>query len=99
LVDGLIARSRNPDLRLVAFKLTQGAGPQEAQAAAAELAARSGACLVVHNDLARRGESPDDFPAEIYRRDGNRAARCATRAELAESLERLLGAEMAGIES
>jgi phosphopantothenoylcysteine decarboxylase/phosphopantothenate--cysteine ligase len=94
LVDGLISRSRNPDLRVVAFKLTQGAGPEEAPAAAAELAARAGACLVVQNDLVRRGESPDDFPAEIYGRDGLQTARCATRAELAENLERLLGLEM-----
>jgi len=99
LVDALISRSRNPGLRIVAFKLTQGAGPREAQAAAAELAARAGACLVVHNDLAQRGESPEDFPADIYRRDGTRAARCATRAELAENLESLLTLETAETKS
>lgn len=42
--------SRNPGLRLVGFKLTEGASQSEVQAAVAKVLA-AGADLVVHNDL------------------------------------------------
>lgn len=42
--------SGNPNLRLVGFKLTDGATPEESQAAVAKVLA-AGADLVVHNDL------------------------------------------------
>ncbi|MBI2516996.1 MAG: bifunctional phosphopantothenoylcysteine decarboxylase/phosphopantothenate--cysteine ligase CoaBC [Opitutae bacterium] len=87
LVDRLRGWSAGP-LRIVAFKLTRGADAPAARAAVQELFAHSGADLVVHNDLdaAQNGE----LPADIHRPDGSQAARCATRAGLAETLERLL---------
>ena len=88
LVDSLRARSRNPRILVVAFKLTVGADAAAAQAAVAALLARSGADIVVHNDLAGRGAA-DDFPATIHPRDGVPVP-CATRAELAAHLEESL---------
>ncbi|MEO6873725.1 MAG: bifunctional phosphopantothenoylcysteine decarboxylase/phosphopantothenate--cysteine ligase CoaBC [Opitutaceae bacterium] len=91
LVDGLRERSRNPDLQIVAFKLTTGANASEAESAVQTLLARSGADWVVHNDLqARRND--EDFPAIIYQADGLVTARCPTRTGLAVELERLLSA-------
>jgi phosphopantothenoylcysteine synthetase/decarboxylase len=88
LVDDLRARSAGP-IRLVAFKLTCGAGPAEAREAVEKLLVRSGADLVVHNDLRARGAG-GNFPAVIHSADGEPPVACATRAELAERLERLL---------
>lgn len=89
LVDTLRARSRNPRLVVVAFKLTADAG--SSAAAAESLLARSGADFVVHNDLAARGAG-DDFPATIHSRTGIPVP-CATRSKLAARLEeRLLSA-------
>ena len=89
LVDALRPQSRNPQLTVIAFKLTTGAAPAVAGAAVETLLQRSGADLVVHNDLADRGDG-DDFPASIHRRGGGPALRCTTRSELAVALEQLL---------
>lgn len=89
LVDTLRARSRNPALRVVAFKLTNGATPAAGQAAVQALFAHSAADWVVHNDLAERAAG-GDFPATLHAPDGRAVARCATRRELAERLEALL---------
>jgi phosphopantothenoylcysteine decarboxylase/phosphopantothenate--cysteine ligase len=89
LVDGLRARSCNPALRVIAFKLTQAATGEGRRAAVAELLAHTALDLVVHNDLADRGEG-DAFPADIYGPDGACAAHCAGRSELGPALERLL---------
>ncbi len=89
LVDDLRARSANPRLTVVAFKLTHGAGADEAQTAVQKLFARARADLVVHNDLSAR-RATGDFPADIWRPDGTVAAHCATRDELAASLGQLL---------
>jgi phosphopantothenoylcysteine decarboxylase/phosphopantothenate--cysteine ligase len=92
LVDSLRARSLNPALRVIAFKLTNDAAPEAAQAAVRMLFAHSGADWVVHNDLAERtGETA--FPATIHAPDGLVPVRCATRRELAERLEELLAGE------
>ena len=88
LIDTLRARSRNPQLVVVAFKLTAGAGSAGARAAVSSLLARSGADFVVHNDLAARGAG-DDFPATIHPSDGVPVP-CATRSELAVRLEEQL---------
>lgn len=85
LVDSLRARSRNPRLAVVAFKLTAGAGNAGTPAGVEELFKRSGADFVVHNDLAERGAG-DDFPATIHSREGAPVP-CATRSELADRLE------------
>jgi phosphopantothenoylcysteine decarboxylase/phosphopantothenate--cysteine ligase len=92
LIESLRARSRNPALGLVAFKLTRGAPPADASAAIAKLFSTADADFVVHNDEARRGPSPDAFPAEIHRRGLAEPIPCATRSELAITLERLLTA-------
>ena len=89
LIDQLRARSRNPAIQVVAFKLTHGATEFTTAAAVADLFQRSGADLVVHNDLAARA-GPDAFPADIYQSDGQLVVHCATRAELAPALECLL---------
>ncbi|MBI2814206.1 MAG: bifunctional phosphopantothenoylcysteine decarboxylase/phosphopantothenate--cysteine ligase CoaBC [Opitutae bacterium] len=91
LVDTLRARSRNPELRVVAFKLTNGADTAVARTAVENLFARSGADWVVHNDLAERGGG-EDFPATIHQPEGGPGARCATRRELAAQLEQRLTA-------
>jgi len=85
LVDTLRARSATP-LRVVAFKLTHGATTETAGDAVRTLAGRSGADLVVHNDLAARADA-GDFPATLHRPDGGVLRRCATRADLAAALE------------
>ncbi len=89
LVDSLRQRSRNPRLLVVAFKLTLDAAPAEAETAVAALLERSGADLVVHNDLTQRG-SGDDFPATIHRPGGVPAVHCVDRHELAARLEQFL---------
>ncbi len=89
LVDTLRARSANPLLRVVAFKLTRGAGATEAKAAVQSLFDHAKADYVVHNDLTAK-KTGCDFPADIYQPDGTVAAHCATRVALAETLEQLL---------
>jgi len=91
LVDGLRARSRNPALQIVAFKLTHGASAESARRAVTDLLAHSGADYVVHNDLAAR-TGLETFPADLYRSDGGLAAHCATRAEIGPALEALVSA-------
>jgi phosphopantothenoylcysteine decarboxylase/phosphopantothenate--cysteine ligase len=90
LVDSLRSRSLNEAVRIVAFKLTSGEGPDAALRAVQTLMERSGADLVVHNDLAERSD-PDAFPATIHSTDGP-PEHCATRQELAAALERILTA-------
>ena len=89
LVDGLRACSANPGLVVVAFKLTHGAGADEAQATVRGLFSHARADFVVHNDLAAR-TAAGAFPADIYQSDGTVAAHCATREALAVTLEELL---------
>ena len=94
LVGQLRARSRNPALKVVAFKLTHGAVPSAVRAATDTLFA-TGADLVVHNDLAARGEGPDNFPATLMAADGAIVAQCATRPELANELANRIGGLLA----
>jgi len=89
LVDSLRARSRNPRLRVIAFKLTKGATAVEADTAIRALLRKSGADWVVHNDLSQRDDD-DAFPSTIHGRDGASPAHCATRSELAVALGDLL---------
>ncbi len=89
LVDSLKERSRNGAVRLVAFKLTRGEDREGARRAVNSLFARSGAELVVHNDLSERAGA-DAFPSEIHFADGSPTVHCATRPALAAALERIL---------
>ena len=90
LLDTLRARSRHRAMRVVAFKLTQGADEPTARAAVTELLKHAAADFVVHNDLSTRGTGEDAFPADIWRPDGSVAVRCRNRPELAAALEQLL---------
>lgn len=92
LVNALRARSRNPAVTVVAFKLTNGATPAAAAAAVRALRDAAGADFVVHNDLAARGTGPGAFPATIHPAADAAPVACATRTELAAALERLLTA-------
>lgn len=51
LIDSLKSWSVNPAIRVVGFKLTDGAGPAAREAAVRRLLDRRSADLVVHNDL------------------------------------------------
>ena len=92
LVDSLRAHSRNPQVKLVAFKLTNGATPAEANATVELLLQRTGADFVVYNDLSLRATS-ENFPASIHKWGGGAVQHCATRNELAQSLEQILVAK------
>ncbi len=90
LLDTLRARSRHARIRVVAFKLTNGAAAGEVAAAVAGWFERGIADLVVHNDLTARGAG-DAFPADLWRREGGRAEHCADRRALAVAIETWLG--------
>ena len=90
LVQGLRARSRNRALAVVAFKLTAGASPEEAQRAVDTLFAEAAPDYVVHNDLAARGAEADAFPSVLHVRGGASAFPCPTRRALAVELENRL---------
>lgn len=90
LLDTLRARSRNPALCVVAFKLTRGATAAEAKVAVETLFTRSGVDLVVYNDLATRPLAGGVFPADIWHQGGTTVTTCADRTALAETLEKLL---------
>ncbi len=89
LLAALRARSRNPGICIVAFKLTTGVAEAEARAAREALFAEAAPDFVVHNDLAARGAA---FPADIHPADGSPPVHCADRTELAVQLESLLTA-------
>ncbi len=89
LIDGLRARSANPALKVVAFKLTSGGERAGGATSVRALLERSGADMVVHNDLDERA-GPESFPSTLHFRDGSPAIGCATRSELAAELARQL---------
>jgi phosphopantothenoylcysteine decarboxylase / phosphopantothenate---cysteine ligase len=89
LVDHLRSRSLNPNVRVIAFKLTQGEDREAVLRAVRSLLAHSGADLVVHNDLSERG-GPEAFPSTLHFADGSPPRRCATRTGLAAALEQIL---------
>ena len=94
LLDSLRDRSRNRPVRVAAFKLTSGADAAEARESVAALLDRGVADVVVHNDLAVRGNEGDAFPADIWRAGDAKPTHCAGRAALAETLEKLLAATL-----
>ncbi len=88
LVASLRARSRNPAIQVVAFKLTHGASFEEQVEAINGLLANGQADFVVHNDLAARRDAA--FPATVWARDRGLVARCADRRDIAPALEEIL---------
>jgi len=90
LVEMLRTFSPQP-LKVVAFKLTRGARPDEIPGAVRQLRDSSDADWVVHNDLEARGAGGGAaFPADVYGPDGALVAHCPDRAGLAATLEQLL---------
>ncbi|MCU0303613.1 MAG: hypothetical protein MUC56_06115 [Thermoanaerobaculales bacterium] len=88
LVDRIRGWSRNPAVRVVAFKLTDDEDPAARETQVRALLARGVADLVVHNDL--RDIGVDTHRCEIWRID--RPIRSTdTRSELADALFELLG--------
>jgi phosphopantothenoylcysteine decarboxylase/phosphopantothenate--cysteine ligase len=91
LLESLRAQSRNPDVRVVAFKLTRGAAAPEIHEAVTRLVAGGSADFVVHNDLAQRTPG-GAFPATIYDRNAAVVAECADRGEIPRRLAEVLSA-------
>lgn len=89
LLDRLPEWSRRKGMRVVAFKLTQGAMAEEARAAVEGVFKGGVADFVVHNDLAARG-ADGVFPAEIWARERGIVERCAGRGALAAAVLRLV---------
>jgi phosphopantothenoylcysteine decarboxylase / phosphopantothenate---cysteine ligase len=89
ILDTLRARSRNPAVRAVGFKLTREAEAARAQAAVQTLFATGAVDYVVHNDLAARRDH-GRFPAEIWTAGQSVPQRCPDRLALAIGLEALL---------
>jgi phosphopantothenoylcysteine decarboxylase / phosphopantothenate---cysteine ligase len=94
LLDSLRSRSRNPNVHVVAFKLTRDVDANTARAAVEAIVRTGAADFVVHNDLSQRGAN-GAFPAEIWR-GGEITEHCADRMALAVALERLLTAKPSG---
>jgi phosphopantothenoylcysteine decarboxylase/phosphopantothenate--cysteine ligase len=95
LLDTLRARSRNPAIRIVAFKLTQNADAADVEAEVGRYFESGVADIVVHNDTSRR-EANGVFPATIWDRHEARVEVCADRDELAAKLEARLSRAQAG---
>lgn len=95
LVDELRAWSRNPAIRIVAFKLTRAADAAAARQAVESLFAHAPADLVVHNDLAELDAATGRFPATLWTRAGA-ARRLETRTALAAALGEALAAPSSG---
>jgi len=88
LLSHLRAYSCNPDVRVVGFKLTANASPDEAAAAVQRQFARSAPDAVVHNDLGRISSRRHEFDLYLA---GREPTRFANSRELAQGIRRLLG--------
>ncbi|MDO8544353.1 MAG: bifunctional phosphopantothenoylcysteine decarboxylase/phosphopantothenate--cysteine ligase CoaBC [Opitutaceae bacterium] len=95
LLDQLRARSRNPNIRVVGFKLTRGADAAEIRASVMALFVGGAADIVVQNDLSTRTED-GIFPADIWAAGGQIVQHCSDRAEIGPALEQLLTVTTAG---
>jgi len=89
LVESLRALSCNAAIKVIAFKLTVGADEQSRVAAVTDLFRRSGADLIVHNDLAQR-RADGAFPASLYLPGGTTFAADVDRGQIGAALERFL---------
>lgn len=86
IVDRIREYSLNPQIRLVAFKLTKNASEAERETAVINLLKHSLADWVVHNDLTEVDPDNGKHQASIYK--SNRLLkRVATQVELIEALE------------
>lgn len=87
LIDSLRSWSRNSEIQVVGFKLTNNPGPAAREKKIRALLARGATDLVVHNDLSEI--TSDRHPAEVWSPLGP-LARTETKDELAEVLFDLL---------
>lgn len=87
LVDGLKSWSRNPNLKVVGFKLTDDPDRKHRLAQVRALLDRGTVDLVVHNDLS--DIAGDRHLAEIFDRSA-RLASVTTKGELADALSTIL---------
>lgn len=90
LLNSIRPRSRNPAVRIVAFKLTQDANADAARSAVQALLEGDVADFVVHNDLSNRAENGGVFPADVWNARGEVVAKCPDRADIGRALETLL---------
>lgn len=87
LLEALRGRSRNPRVRIVAFKLLVEEDLAKPPAVVASWLAAGTADAVVVN-AAQENQGGDAFPAVIHAQPGGVVARCATREQLARELTR-----------
>ena len=94
LVDELKALSKNPKLKVIAFKLTNGASLQERETAIRDLAQHSHADFIVHNDLSEIDGATGRHRARLIStanlNDLRVVAEAPTKAQLAVLLENVL---------
>ena len=92
LVDSLRALSRNPAVKIVAFKLTDGASPEQRLAEVVKLARRARPDFIVHNDFSEIAGAK--HPATLFAVRGPSAvdsiARAGDKSQIAKELEAIL---------
>jgi len=89
IIDQLISYSKNPEITLVAFKLTHNATQMEGEEAVARLFDHSHAAIVVHNDLSEVNAEQGLHRARIYEAK-QFSKEVSNKRELAEGLEQLI---------
>ncbi len=94
ILDTLRTRSCHSGLRVIGFKLTQGADAPAARSAVAALFASGAVDHVVHNDLAARTVD-GTFPADLWTLGLNEPRHLRDRGDLAAALESQLLADVA----
>lgn len=88
IVDSLKDWSQNKLVRIVAFKLTANASPEERKLAVEKLLKRSKADFVVFNDISEIGAS--GHLSEIKNTNGETIESCQSKEELAQKLWNIL---------
>ena len=88
LVDSLKTWSKNKLIKIVAFKLTAQATPEERQQAVDKLLSRSGANFVVLNDITEI--SPEGHLCQIKDHEGKTISQASSKESLAEKLWEVL---------
>lgn len=97
IVDALRTYSRNPDIRVIAFKLTRGASKDTSDEAVRKLARHAKPDLILHNDLSEIDVENGKHRMRIFSvlKSGEPllVAESQTKTEAAETLELLLTQE------
>jgi phosphopantothenoylcysteine decarboxylase/phosphopantothenate--cysteine ligase len=90
IVDHLKEYSRNPNLKIVAFKLTKGLSKTAVTQKVLRLLETSKADFVVHNDLGEISPSGSQHKALIFDRNGQIKVESQTKKQLALEIEKLI---------